>query len=208
MGIGDKIMGTVHRRKAGDWYCLRYDPERFYYNDRFKLRPGVLTIAPELRAWASQLLAPSPPAVLIEPHIKGEVSGANKDWGWSRWLELAASSPLPLLQPDYGKPILPGVASIATPTFEHACALLEASRGIVTTNGGLHTAAGALRKPAVVIFGGFAPAKLLGYPFHENLEAPEPACLGRRQTDEACARAMARITVAEVLEAMARAFPS
>lgn len=209
MGIGDRILETVHNRRAKDWYCIRYDTRRLYYNDAFTARRGRLNLAPHLLEWAASAVG-DPQAVLIEPHIKGTTSGRNKDWGWSRWVQFAAASPVPLLQPRYGRPprdVLPGVRAVSTPTFEHAAALLACARGIVTTCGALHTAAGALGKPAVVIFGGYARAQHLGYSFHENLEVDEPACLGRRQTDPACACAMERITVADVLAATRRAFP-
>lgn len=213
MGYGDKIMATVHDRAAGDWYSLRWDTHRFYFNPAFKVRPGVLVIRSSLKRWAAaalQAAGVSSESVMIEPNIKGTVSGNNKDWGWHRWLELVARrdpAKPPLLQCDYGAPILPGAVPIKSPSFNHACALLAAVRGVVTTAGGLQHAAGALRKPAVVIFGGYDLPSILGYDFHTNLAVDCPECAGRRQSDPACAKAMAQITVDQVHTAMETTFP-
>ena len=55
-----------------------------------------------------------------------------------------------------------------------------------------------------VVFGAFNRPRMFGYAFHENIEEPDPECLGRRQTHPACIAAMERITVDRVLEAMGR----
>ena len=188
-------------------YCLRNehnpDGERTIFNPAFKAKPGRLDIPLEVMEWAAQQNVTS--CVLVNPHVK-KSPGKSKDWGWGRWLELATRAQYSLLQCDFGKPLLPGVRAIATPTFEHAAALIDYSRGIVTTEGGMHHAAGALRSAAVVIFGGTNPPSILGYDFHENLAVDSPDALGRRGDHPSCRAAMALITVDMVLEAMERAF--
>lgn len=198
-GYGDQL---ISKR-----YCLRNehgpDGERTIFNPAFRVKPGKLEIPADVMQWAAQRDVTS--AVLVNPHVK-KSPGKSKDWGWERWLELASRAPYSLLQCDFGKPLLPGVRAIETPTFEHAAALLWFSRGIVTTEGGMHHAAGALRSPAVVIFGGTNPPSILGYDFHENLAVDYPDALGRRGEHPSCRAAMALITVDRVLEAMERAF--
>jgi len=188
-------------------YCLRNwhgpDGERTIFNPAFKVKPGRLDIPPDVMVWATQQDVSG--CVLVNPHVK-KSAGKSKDWGVGRWMELAARAPYSLLQCDFGKPLLPGVRSIATPTFEHAAALLKCSRGIVTTEGGMHHAAGALQSPAVVIFGGTNPPSILGYDFHENLAVDSPDALGRRGDHPSCRTAMALITVDMVLDAMRKAF--
>lgn len=196
MGYGDDIMRTV----ATDWYVTGRTRERWLFNPAFRVRPGRIDVAPDLLRWAEPIASGR---ILVEPHIKGTASGDNKDWGWESWQEFAKRCPFPLLQcaPE-GKTILDGIESATTPTFEHAVACLAVSRGIVTTEGGLHHAAGALRKPAVVIFGAFNSPEMFGYDLHVNLASPDPECLGRRQSHPSCKRAMQRITVDEVLAAV------
>lgn len=201
MGYGDDIMRTVAQ---DGWYSTARTRERWIFNPAFRVRPGRIDVAPDLLQWAEVARG----RVLVEPHIKGMASGDNKDWGWESWQELAARSPVPLLQcvPE-GRATLDGIETVTTPTFDHAVACLAVSRGIVTTEGGLHHAAGALRKPAVVIFGAFNSPELFGYDFHANLASPDPECLGRRQSHPSCRRAMQRITVDDVLAAMDRMWP-
>lgn len=199
-GRGDQILG-------GKPYALRNehnaDGERTIFNPSFKVKPGRLDIPDEVSKWAQSLEIGS--CVLLNPHVK-KSPGKSKDWGWERWLELSSRASYWLLQCDFGKPLLPDVRAIQTPTFEHAAALIAFSRGIVTTEGGMHHAAGALRKPAVVIFGGTNPPSIMGYDFHENLAVDSPDALGRRGEHPSCRAAMALITVDTVLEAMRKAF--
>lgn len=199
MGYGDEIMRTV----ATEWYVADKTPERWIFNDRFRVRPGELRKIPRLVRTSIDV---DPGTVILEPHAKEHICGANKTWPWDRWVELAerAAPAFRLAQFGYGRAILPGVEEIRTESFWHACAVLERCRGIVTTEGGLHHAAGALGRPAVVIFGAFNSPKLFGYDGHVNIEEPDPAGLGQRHTHSACVAAMLRIRVDRVLEAMVR----
>lgn len=196
-GHGDEIMATTN--DVNRWYGYS-TPDRTVFNPRFRVKPGRVKV--RYRQWAE----PYAGFILVEPHVKATYSGENKKWPWAKWVELVERAPWPLAQCDYGKDILPGVTAIRTPSFDHAVSLLSVSRGLVTTEGGMHHAAGALRKPAVVVFGAFNRPRMFGYTFHENIEEPDPECLGRRQTHPACIAAMERITVDRVLEAMDRAF--
>lgn len=194
-GRGDQILATTNDTR--NWYGFG-TPERTIFNPRFKVKPGKVEV--RHLDWAKQYEG----CILVEPHIKGTYSGENKRWPWDYWIELVQRSPWPLSQFSYGKDLLPGVTPIESPSFDHAVSLLAVSRGAVLTEGGLHHAAGALGKPAVVIFGAFNLAFMMGYDFHFNLEEQDPVCLGRRKTHPACLAAMRRITVDRVLEAMHR----
>lgn len=205
MGYGDEIMRTAVRGTR-DWYIAERTPERWVFNSRFRVRPGVLTHLPRLTRGEIEKIDPE--TIVLEPHTKDRICGANKTWPWDRWVELAerAAPHYRLAQFGYGKAILPGVEEIRTKSFWHACAILKLCRGVVTTEGGLHHAAGALGKSAVVIFGAFNSPRLFGYDGHVNIEEPDPAGLGARQTHSACVAAMLRISVDRVLTAMEKAF--
>lgn len=181
-----------------DWYS-KNTPKRAIFNPRFRVKPGIVKV--KHRKWAEQYAG----RILVEPHVKGKFSGDNKRWPWKRWQALVNKSPFPLMQcaPE-GKEFLEGVERVVTPSFEHAVSVLAVSKGIVTTEGGLHHAAGALGKPAVVIFGAFNTPEMFGYEFHENIAEPDPEGLGWRFTHPACVAAMKRISVNRVLEAMVR----
>jgi ADP-heptose:LPS heptosyltransferase len=187
-----------------EWYG-RSTRERTIFDPDFRVKRGEIRIIRELDQWARDRMPLD--YVMVAPRVKGTYSADNKDWGWEKWAELARRSSYPLLHCDDGsRPFLGGAASLITPTFDHAVAVLSLCRGIVTTEGGLHHAAGALRKPAVVIFGAFNRPENLGYRKHVNLAEPDPECLGQRKSNPACRAAMERITVDRVLEAMSRAF--
>ena len=189
-GHGDEIMATTN--DPLNWYG-RNTRERTIFNPNFRVKPGVVAV--RYREWAEQYEG----HVLVEPHIKGTFSGENKRWPWAYWEELVSRLPFAIAQcaPE-GREFLKGVTRIETPSFDHAVSVLAVSRGIITTEGGMHHAAGALGKPAVVIFGAFNSPKLFGYRGHINIEEPDERCLGTRKTHPACIEAMERITVDRV----------
>jgi len=108
--------------------------------------------------------------VIIEPHIKKK-GNPNKQWGWHNWKMLAfILQGLNLVQlGPAGTKTLPGVKLIETYSFRHACIILSAARVSILPEGGLHHAAAAIKKPAVVIFGGFVSPETTGYPEHKNI---------------------------------------
>lgn len=195
-GFGDRIMRSGHRLGA-PWYVKRISRARYVFNMDFRAPRGSIVLSNELLAFGRGY----PGHIIVEPNIKGTFSGRNKDWGWPRWQELVDSIDLPWAQFDYGAPLLDSVLPIKTPSFMHGVAVLSTSNGIVTTDGGLHHAAAALRKRAVVIWGGFSPPSVLGYDDHINLYVDAPDCLGMRESNEACSLAMKQITVGHVVNA-------
>lgn len=195
-GKGDEIMATTN--DVQNWYSYN-TKERAIFNLDFRVKPGVVAV--RHREWAEQYAG----YVLVEPHIKGAFSGDNKRYPWDRWQELVSRLPFGVAQcAPAGKRYLEGVTRIETPTFDHAVSVLAVSRGVITTDGGMHHAAGALGKPAVVIWGAFSRPENLGYSFHENIAEPDDEGLGWRTTHPACVAAMERITVDRVLEAARR----
>lgn len=178
-----------------DWYAYAA-VDRWVFNPRFKVKPGRIEV--QHRQWAEQYAG----RILVAPSAPTAYSGANKCWPY--WQGLIDRAPYRLAQCSPSEPLIKGVELIRTPTFEHAVSVLAVSRGIVTTEGGMHHAAGALAKPAVVIFGAFNTSAMFGYDCHVNLDEPDADGLGRRETHPACVQAMRRITVERVLAAMVR----
>lgn len=196
-GYGDKIMASTND-PAECWYWRELWPDRGVFNFDFKPKKGRFVYDKTPGA-----VADVEDAVLIEPHVKRTFSADNKDWGFERWQQLVDRVPLRFVQCLHdGLPALERVDVIETTSFEHAVSVLAASRGIVLCAGGLHHAAAALGKPAVVIFGGHAPPEVLGYDSHLNLDAPDPEALGWRANHPACRAAMQRISVERVAAAV------
>lgn len=189
-------MATTNDRNH--WYG-RVESDRTVFNPDFRVRPGEVDVLHE--EWARQYAG----HVMVEPHVKATFSGRNKEWPWERWQEVVDRCGMPCLQcAPQGARALERVTLVRTKSFEHAVSVLWWAKLLVTTEGGLHHAAGAMNIPAVVIFGAFNQPKLFGYEGHINLDEPDERCLGRRETNEACLAAMRRISVDRVLKAVSQ----
>jgi hypothetical protein len=159
----------------------------------FKASPGELFLTAEEKAKWTQT-----GFVYIEPNIKGWL-GPNKDWGFDRWQEVVNRLPLRWVQGPGRK--LEGVEQVQTASFRDACALLARADLFVGTDGGLHHAAAALGKKAVVVWGGFTHPRNLGYDTHINLHSGVEPCGSLKPCDH-CKKAMDRITVEMVVKAI------
>jgi len=127
----------------------------------FKAEPGEIYFAPGELRWSESDF------VYIEPNTKGSFGG-NKDWGFDNWQRVVDS--LPEIRWIQGKGRrLRNVRQLETRSFRDACALLARAFLFVGTDGGMHHAAAALGKPAVVVWGGLVGPKTLGYDTHTNL---------------------------------------
>jgi ADP-heptose:LPS heptosyltransferase len=201
-GLGDKIMLTTNNPDEC-WYWRELAKHRGTFNFDFKVKPGRVTYDRTITA-----IADVEDAVIIEPHVKQTFSADNKDWGFERYQALVDSLPdVRFVQVvHHGLPALERVDTINTWSFEQAVAVIAGSRGLICGAGGLGHAAGALRKPAVILWGSYAPPEVLGYDFHENVTEPDPEGLGWRVSHPACRAAMQRISVQRVAQAVERAF--
>lgn len=116
--------------------------------------------------------------VIVEPTLT-ERTNPNKQWGRAKWQELTH------ILKDRGYrvvqvgptaiEVLDGCQFIETPTFRVGAAVLQQSIGAVLPEGGLHHAAGMLRKRVVVLFGGAVDVNATGYEDHINIVRGE-AC--------------------------------
>lgn len=201
--------------------------ERHYYSKmegtrilwrKWDIAPGEIRLTDDERKWAVEAMTdftgtPIEDFFVCSPTFKEKGGGgANKDWGiqnWqtfsSYWLAEETAAALIEVGPK-GSHVLGGAAiRVVTPTFRHACAILERSIGYVGHEGGLHHAAAALGKPAVVVFGGFISPEVTGYAGHTNLYVPDeryPLGCGDTAPCHHCRAAMDKITVEHVVSAV------
>jgi ADP-heptose:LPS heptosyltransferase len=173
-------------------------PERWSYNLDFRPDVGEIYFAEREREFGARYAD----RIIVEPHI-GPNASPNKSWGWVRWNKLCylmqrAGLRVTQLGP-LGTKLLDGADFIITPSFRAAAAVLAHSRAAVLPEGGLHHAAAALGIQAVVIFGGFTPIELTGYPMHRNLGASLTEACGKRVKCTHCDAAMAAITPERVM---------
>jgi Glycosyltransferase family 9 (heptosyltransferase) len=167
---------------------------------------GRIYLTPHEREMAARLRAQLGAFVVVEPCLSAD-SNPNKAWIWDRWEALVRTcTDIQFVQCLHADSrVLPGARTVTTASFRDACALLELADGLVTTEGGLHHAAAALWRPAVVIFGGCASVQITGYDGHRNLAdtGPETPC-GRYLPCAHCRDAMARIAIEDVASAVRR----
>lgn len=172
----------------------RCTPEKLAWKKDFKASPGELFLTDaEKRKWSEYS------GIYIEPNIKGTM-GPNKDWGFHRWQEVVNRMPDVAWVQGPGRR-LTGVTQVSTDSFRDACALLSNCIAFVGTDGGLHHAAAALGKKAVVIWGGFTHPRNLGYETHINLHSGTEPCGSLKECSH-CKKAMDRITVEMVVKAV------
>jgi hypothetical protein len=168
--------------------------------------PGTIAIDKDEKRFAEWAIVELGPFVILEPNISKD-GNQNKQWGWDNWQWLAGvldRKGVTLVQiGERGRPKLRHVHYVACPTFRHGVALLNLAAGAVLPEGGLHHAAGALRKRVVVLFGGCVPADLMGYPQHINLtvEIPGTPC-GMWSRCEHCQQAWARLSPERIATAL------
>lgn len=133
-------------------------------------------------------------AVIIEPNLK-QIATVNKDWGWPNWEKLVSLAPdvnwVQISKPEYKK--IKGINVIQPPSFRHAASLISNIALCVLPEGGLHHAAAAVNKKAVVIFGGYISPVQTGYPIHVNIFTGGTPC-GMKIKCSHCTAAMNRIT--------------
>ena len=194
---------------------------RLRWSPSFTAIPGNLYFSEEELRWAArivdELIAQSghDMLVLLNPYAKrGSMLNdlvvayehhVNKEWGYDRHRAVvrAMSSEVGFVQtcgPGDDRPPIEGALRVETPTFRHAAALLERCQAYLGCEGGMHHAAAAVNTRGVVIFGGWLPPKLTGYPIHDNVYRGdfEDACGSLRPCPH-CSDIMTRISVDEIV---------
>jgi ADP-heptose:LPS heptosyltransferase len=175
------------------------DPHRIIFNPLSRASRGVL---PPLQ----ELGLPKQEYIFIEPHIKGQYSARNKDWGFENYQRLVNETDVGdmiWMQPDYGLPKLEGVSHVGTRDFLHGCGYLAGAVAYVGPEGGLHHAAAALDIPGIVIFGGYISPQVSGYESHDNLfvyDEAYPLGCGAQYDCDHCRESMSQILVEDVRE--------
>lgn len=177
-------------------YIQAKNSDRWYWRDYSPI-PGEVFLTEAEQTFAE----PYAGRVVIEPNVK--VNGhRNKSWLWERWQEVADSAPGAFVQcGPVGTRWLNGVIQVETPSFRHACAVLERSRAFVGTEGGLHHAAAAFCVHAVVLWSEFIAPGVTGYQTQINIRHAGESC-GARVPCGSCAASMKAISVDEVVTAL------
>ncbi len=171
--------------------------ERWLYNLNFRPAVGEIYLSDEEKEFGAKYAG----RIIIEPNLKPYAS-PNKSWGWAKWNKLAwllAQQGVYVAQVGQaGTPTVMGAEFIETKSFRLAAAVLSRAVAVALPEGGLHHAAAALNIPGVVIFGGYIPVELTGYPMHRNIGASLGDACGMRVPCDHCAAWMEKIKPEEV----------
>lgn len=195
----DEVFAWVTNYPTNRPYIEAIEKGRFVYRADFKAEPGEIYLGKDE-------IRPKADYIVIEPNVKKDMTGPNKDWGWDNWVRLAKSLEGPLVQlgPLDCQRRIKRARHIVTRTFREAMSALSAARLYVGPDGGLHHAAAALGVPSVVLWGGVASPRNLGYDSHENVWTGAEPCGTVNRVCSHCRDAMASISVQMVLEAIER----
>lgn len=202
----DDLEWIAHHKGNRLYNRLSADRQRWKWNMEFRPAPGELFFDERESKFADGL---GRGFVVIEPNVPMHKSIAlNKDWGAAKYLQVAqalARDGHSIVQFVYkeARTRIPEARQIEAPDFRHALAGLARAALYIGPEGGMHHGAAAVGVPAVVLFGGFIPPDVTGYPTHTNLNGNSIAC-GKLKTCDHCRRVMDSIGVNTVLAAARR----
>jgi hypothetical protein len=183
---------------------LDRDRGRWVWNYAFRARPGEIFFAIDEQVRAT---ATGYDFVFVEPNVPWHKSVApNKDWGLRNYqavVDLLVRDGWDVVQTQHGRERLQRVRTVKTPTFRDALACMSRACIALVPEGGLSHGAAAVGIPAVVLFGGFIPPAVTGYPHHINLTGGAESC-GSLNRCQHCRDAMNRISVEEVYQAVSK----
>jgi ADP-heptose:LPS heptosyltransferase len=179
------------------------DGNRWVWNYDFHAQPGEVFLTRDEEATARR---GGKNYIVMEPNVPAHKStSVNKKWPYERYDAVSqrlvrAGFDVVQYHSMAGGHRLAGARLITTHGFRNAIASMARASLYIGPEGGLHHAAAAVEKPAVVIFGGFIPPSVTGYETHTNLTGGETAC-GSLRACVHCQAALRAITVEEVVEA-------
>ncbi|HKX45193.1 MAG TPA: hypothetical protein VJP77_00615 [Planctomycetota bacterium] len=198
-------------------YIERMDEQRVHFT-QYRAEPGEIYFDDRELHRIEALRTRLGSFRLLDPTVKRKMIRHNKDWEfggrfpdrWRRLAEECSAHGLLVQVGQFGRMEPSAVLDLPhlhTPGFRDALCVLAASDGVICHEGGMHHAAAALGKPAVVIFGGRTPPDRLGYRNHANLyvDGPDSPC-GAIPDCEHCRRCMEAITVERVAAAARSTF--
>ena len=135
----------------------------------------------------------------------------NKDWGYENWVQLVnkiKNDNLIIHSIHDETKIIDGIYSPKEMNFRTACAILKLSDLYIGPEGGFGHVAAALRKKAVLYFGGWISPDVIGYDFHENIyyDNDSSPCGEIKKLCNHCNDARKSITVDIFLKHITKAF--
>ncbi len=197
----------AHHKGNRLYNSVNAERTHWVWNMNFRPVPGEMFFSAEELRFAESV---GSGFIVIEPNVPGHKSVApNKDWGAIKYQAVArdlAARGHRVIQFGYdtARVRCDAAIQIKTPDFRHALAVLARAALYIGPEGGLHHGAAAVGIPAVVLFGGFIPPEVTGYPTHVNLTGGTRVACGKLRRCQHCLAAMNAISVEKVLQSAER----
>jgi len=184
---GPKKKIKVPRKPGGNrWYIEGWGPGKIIYKN-YEPKPAPYIITNEEHKRAHEILKEynleGEPFVVVNPDTKNTTLSINKDWGFKNWQQLTnllskrikvvRIKPGASIQDvsghvEYKQKMLDNATNILEDNVRIAFAIMSLSKAIVTSEGGVHHFAAAIKKPAFVIYGGVIHPDQTGYRAREQ----------------------------------------
>lgn len=200
------IEWIAHHKGHRLYNSVSADRTRWVWNMGFRPVAGELFFNEEELQFAEEA---GSGFIVIEPNVPWHKSVAlNKDWGALKYKAVASelsAAGRDVMQFSYptARVVCASARQFKAPTFRHALAVMARAALYIGPEGGLHHGVAAVGIPAVVLFGGFIPPEVTGYPTHANLTGGSSAC-GHLSKCSHCKTAMNAISVDKVLHVARR----
>ena len=193
--------------------------KKYIWNHNYKATPGELffskdeeilaknTIKNAINFWKVKNKKKNPKAIIFlettstkVEHKNFSMKHLNKGWARENWFKLVNKLKHDYLFINSVHEYSINIDDVFSPenmNFRLACSIMNKCDMYVGPEGGFSHVAGALRKKAVVYYGGWIPPDIIGYDFHENLyfKHPESPCGLYREICNHCEKARKMITV-------------
>ena len=190
-------------------YGKHFPKDNYNWKKKYKPKKGELFFSQNETNIAKQIISEikkktSKKIIFIEPHIKKRLGYENRNWGFHKWekIVLELQKDYEFIQITYGeRKVIKGCININGLNFRSSAAVLSMCDLFVGFEGGMHHAAAATDRKAVVIFGGHISPDITGYNFHKNLYVNDPQSpCGSKMPCDHCKRCLEKITPEIVIE--------
>tara|TARA_Y100001970_G_scaffold283604_1_gene399187 strand:- start:8665 stop:9474 length:810 start_codon:yes stop_codon:yes gene_type:complete len=185
-------------------------PDNYNWNINYKAKKGEIFFNSNEIKLASDVISKiknkvgDKKIIFIEPYVKKRRGYQNRDWGVKNWQKVVSSlkNQYVFLHITHGDLApLRDCINIHGLSFRPSVAILSKCDLFIGTEGGMHHAAAATSRKAVVIFGGHISPKITGYDFHKNLYVDiEGSPCGKKNICDHCKKCMQLISFTKVIK--------
>jgi len=191
-------------------YDKHLPKDNYNWKEKFTPKKGEFFFSEKEISFAKQVISNvkkkigQKKIIFIEPHIKKRLGYENRDWGFDKWKKVVSELNYyyEFIQITFGtREPIKGCINVSGLNFRSSAAILSMCDLFVGPEGGMHHAAAATDRKAVVIFGGHISPQITGYNFHTNLYVKHSMSpCGNKFICKHCQECLKEITTEEVIK--------